>query len=257
MDWQSIGARVAPALTILFGAAAAVTVWAVYRMRRAARTALFEFVRERSDMRAKRLLILAIAFLVFFAASSGLWGVAVQRPEWLPTPMPTSTLTLIPSPTPRTPTVTFTVTFTPTFTPTPTETPVPPDSDLPAVLRLPFPTQAVTPGPDAALVSLVLAPGQQNDQPVSPTTRFAPGTERVYAFLTFEGMARNVPWIHIWYGEQDGQLVALWSQVELWAYDSPQGRTWRYFNCRPGKYELHVYVGRRLQQKIAFVVEGG
>jgi hypothetical protein len=124
------------------------------------------------------------------------------------------------------------------------------------VLRVPFPEPAVTPGPDAALVDLVLAAGQEGNQPVGQTTRFPKGTERVYAFFDFDGMSRDVPWVHVWYGQVDGQMVELWSQVELWAYDAAQGQTWRYFRCRAGPYELHVYIDHRFQQKVSFYVEG-
>jgi hypothetical protein len=115
----------------------------------------------------------------------------------------------------------------------------------------------VTPGPDAILVELVLAAGEQENEPVHPTTRFPQGTTRVYAFFTFDGMSRNVPWTHAWYGQVDGQATELWSQVELWAYDAPRGRAWRYLNCRTGQYELHIYIGRQLQQRVPFVIEGG
>jgi len=252
MDWRFVGGRIAPALTIGIGLAMIACLVLVYRMRRTARTTLFGYVRERAILSARRLLILTLVLLVLLVASGGLWGVAVRRPELLPTAVPTPTFTLIPSPTPRTPTPTFTPTPTPTVTPTPTPTSIPADADL--VLRAPFPTQAVTPGPDAALAGLVLAAGEQDDAPVSPTTRFPAQTERVYAFFTFDGMSRGVPWVHIWYAEVDGKLVEAWSSVELWAYDAAEGQTWRYFNCRPGKYELHVYVGRGLQIKVPFSV---
>jgi hypothetical protein len=105
-------------------------------------------------------------------------------------------------------------------------------------------------------VDLVLAAGQRDDEPINPSTRFPAGTERVYAFFVFDGMARNVPWSHHWYGKVDGELKELWGQAELWQHDFAGGRTWRYFNTRPGQYELHIYVGRELQQKAPFVVQG-
>ena len=125
------------------------------------------------------------------------------------------------------------------------------------MLRVPFPASAAAPGPDAALVDLVLAAGEQGNEPVGPAERFPANVGRVYAFFTFEGMSRNAPWTHVWYGEVDGQMTELWGQVELWAYDASRGRTWRYFNCRPGRYELHVYVGRELRQRTSFVIGGG
>jgi hypothetical protein len=256
MDWQAIGVRVAPVLAIAFGLGVVAVVVAIYRIRRTARATTFGFVRERSIVHARRLLILAIVLLTLGMTSAGLWFVSMRRPDLLPTPVPTPTATLIPSPTPRTPTATFTATHTPTVTLTPTGTPIPPGTDLPTALQRPFPAAAVTPGPDAALVDLVLAAGEENNRPLNPTTQFPAGTERVYMFLTFEGMARNVPWVHSWYALVDGQLVELWSEVELWAYDSSQGLTWRYFGARPGRYELHIYVGRRLQQKVSFTVAG-
>jgi hypothetical protein len=99
-----------------------------------------------------------------------------------------------------------------------------------------------------------LAAGQEGDQPVNPTTRFPSDTERVYAFFTFDGMAQNVPWAHVWYGNVEGQMVEYWSQLELWPYEAARGRGWRFFHCRPGQYELHVYVGRQLQRKVSFTV---
>ena len=254
MDWQTAGAQLAPILTGLFGFGAAFCVVALYMMRRRARSTSYGYVREQSSLRARRLTILAIVCLALLGASGALWGVSVRRPDLLPTAVPTATLTPIPSPTPRTPTVTFTPTYTPTITPTPTSTPIPPDAELPAALLTPFPVDAVTPGPDAALVNLVLASGEQGNKPVDATTVFPAGTERVNAFFTFSGMSRNVPWIHVWYGEVDGQMVEEWSQVELWSYDAATGDTWRFFNCHPGRGELHVYVGRELRETVPFTV---
>ncbi|MBN1581124.1 MAG: hypothetical protein JXA89_10505 [Anaerolineae bacterium] len=256
MDWQYFGFQLAPFLTLLFGAGMIISFVGIYQRRRTARSTHFGFVREQSETNAKRLFFFAIIFLVFTAASGALWAVSVQRPELLPTPFPTETPTSIPTPTPRTPTATYTPTPTPTVTSTPTQTPIPPDTDLPRILQTPFPSNAVTPGPDAALVGLILASGQENNTPINPGTAFPSGTERIYAFFTFDGMARNVPWSHIWYVELDGQMIEYWSATELWSYDSAGGLAWRYINPRPGKYELDIYVGRVLQQKIPFTVQG-
>jgi hypothetical protein len=256
MDWQTLGVRLAPIFMLAFGLGAALAIVGIYRMRRTVRSTSFAYLREQSLVRARRLTILAIILLVLVGASGALWGVAVQRPELLPTPAPTSTSTLIPSPTPRPPTLTFTPTSTPTITPTPTETPVPPDAHLPSALRTPFPARAIDPSPDAALVELVLAAGERNDQPVNPSIQFPKGTERVYAFFTFDNMARNVPWTHAWYGEVDGQMVELWSRTELWPYDATRAYGWRFFNCQAGRYEIHIYIGRRLEQKVPFTVKG-
>ena len=256
MDWASIGIRLAPILVLVFGLALFGGILAIRRARRTARTTQFGVVRERAERRGRQWTIVAAVLALLAAAAVTLWATSTWNPQVLPTPAPTATSTLIPSPTPRTPTVTPTPTATATVTPTPTATPVPPDAHLPSAVRTPFPTWAVTPGPDAALVDLVLAAGQRNDEPVGPTTRLPAGTERVYAFFTFDGMARGVPWVHVWYGEVEGQMVEVWSQVELWPYDDARGRTWRFFNCRSGRYELHVYVGQQLQQKVPFVVGG-
>lgn len=256
MDWPTLGIRLAPILTAVWGVGALGAIFFIYRARRAARTAQFGVIRDRAVLRARRLGILVVLMILLTGASAGLWSMSVWRPQMLPTPEPTATLTLIPSPTPRTPTATPSPTPTATVTPTGTPTPIPPDVDLPSVLRVPFPTTAATPGADAALVDLVLAAGERGNEAVGPTTRFPAGTRRVYAFFAFEGMSRNVPWSHVWYGEVDGQMAELWSQVELWTYDAPRGRAWRFFNCRAGRYELHVYVGRQMQQRISFVVEG-
>jgi hypothetical protein len=76
----------------------------------------------------------------------------------------------------------------------------------------------------------------------------------VYAFLTFEGMALDVPWVHVWYAVVDGELVEVWSSVELWSYRDPTGYVWRYLNCEDGQYELHIYIGHQPQQTIPFSV---
>jgi hypothetical protein len=101
---------------------------------------------------------------------------------------------------------------------------------------------------------VVLSSGERENRPVDDTAAFPAGTERVYAFFTFSGMSRNAPWTHVWYGEIDGQMVEQWSQVELWPYDAASGNTWRFFNCRPGRGELLVYVGRELQERLPFTV---
>lgn len=256
MDWQHFGLQLAPFLALLFGVGMLICIVGIILRRRTARSTHFGLVREQSEIHAKRLFFFAIVFLVFAVASSILWAISIQRPDLLPTVSPTQTPTSIPSPTPRTPTVTYTPTSTPTVTPTPTATPIPPDADLPAVLRTPFPSPAITPGASAALVELVLAPGEQNNTPVNPGTAFPPGTERVYAFFSFDGMARNVPWAHVWYIETDGKMIEYWSSAELWSYDSARGLTWRYVNARPGKYELDVYIDRLLQIKVPFTVQG-
>lgn len=257
MDWQLVGSRLGPFFALIFSCAAVVCLFFVYQMRRNARATHFELVREQSRLGAWRLVIVAVVLFILAAASGALWGVAVRRPDLLPTVAPTPTLTAIPTPTPRTPTPTFTPTLTPTVTPTPTRTPIPPDADLPAVLRTPLPEQAVEPGDGATLVSLVLASGVENNQPLNPGATFPAHTERVYAFFTFEGMAPNVPWIYIWYIQIDGEWVEYWSSVELWQYGSARGTTWRYVNVRPGRYELHIYVGHGLQKKVPFVVQDG
>ncbi|MBN1936443.1 MAG: hypothetical protein JW934_17400 [Anaerolineae bacterium] len=257
MNWQMIGSKLGPFLTLMFASVAVACLALVYRMRRTAQSTHFGFVREQSVLGAWRLVVVAIVSLLLAVASGTLWSVAVKSPELLPTVAPTSTLTLIPSPTPRTPTPTFTPTCTPTVTPTPTRTPLPPDAELPTALRTPFPAQAVEPGEDAALVDLALAVGEENNQPVAPGVIFPAGTERIYAFFTFDGMAKSVPWIHIWYIQADDEWIEYWSTVELWQYSNARGATWRYINVRPGRYELHIYIGYGLQQKIPFTVQDG
>lgn len=261
MNWQTVGSRLAPILVLIFGLGTIISLVVIYRVRRTAKATAFGFVREQSTLAAKRLLVLAVVLAVLAATSGALWGVSVQRPDLLPTVPPTATQTAIPSPTPRTPTATATSTHTPTATPTPTQTLISPGdagggtSTWPSALLTPFPVQAVTPGPNAVLVDLVLASGEQNSAPISPGSNFPPGTEQVYAFFTFEGMARNVPWAHAWYVQVDGQMVEYWSSAELWSYDSARSTVWRYINSRPGKYELHIYIGHGLQQKVPFTVQ--
>jgi len=254
MSWQLAGVRVAPILVLLFGVGAAIAVLYLAQLRRTARSTSYGYVRERATARARQLVIAAIVLGALALASAGLWLVSVRNPELLPTPAPTAMPTLLPTPTPRLPTATFTPTSTPTVTPTPTATPVPPDAELPSVLRTPLPAGAATAPPDAKLVAVVLAAGVANDEPVDPALSFPSGTDRVYAFLTLEGMARGVPFAHVWYAEVDGRMVEAWSRLELWPYDAAGGVVWRYLSARDGRYELHVYVGRELQQRIPFTV---
>lgn len=254
MSWELAGVRVAPILALLFGAGAAGAILYLVQLRRTARSTSYGYVREQATTRSRQLVIAAVVSAVLALASAGLWLVSVRRPELLPAPAPTATPTLVPTPTPRLPTATFTPTLTPTVTPVPTSTPIPPDSELPPVLRTPFPADATVASPDARLVGVVLAAGVANNEPVGPALAFPRGTERVYAFLAFEGMARGVPIAHIWYAEVDGRMVEAWSRLELWPYNAPQGVVWRYLSARDGRYELHVYVGRVLQQTIPFTV---
>ena len=254
MDWQAAGERFAPVLSAVFGAGIVLCIVLIVQMRRRARSTLFGYVREQSVLYAKRLIVAVAILFVLAAASGALWMVSIQRPELLPTPVPTPTQTLIPSPTPRTPTPTSTPTSTPTVTPTPTATTIPADDELATVLRTPFPNSAVLPGEDAVLVDVVLAAGESANQPVGPTMRFPSGTAHVYAFLTFDGMQRGVPWAHVWYAEVEGKMTEVWGQVELWSYDGARGMVWRYLNSRDGRYELHIYVGRTLQQRVPFTV---
>lgn len=254
MNWQMMGVQWAPILTLAFTLAAIASIFLIIRMRRTARSTSFSYVRERSVVQANRLLILTGLLILIVGTSAALWIVSVQRPELLPTPAPTATATLIPSPTPRTPTPTVPPTETPTITPTPTRTPIPAGTDLPFLLQTPFPQSAIEAGPDAAITEVLLAAGEQGNMPIDVRTDFASGTQRIYAFFTFQGMAADVPWAHVWYVEVNGQMTELWGQVESWQHASPDGRQWRYFNCRDGRYELHVYIDRRLEQKISFTV---
>jgi hypothetical protein len=254
MSWQLAGLRVAPILVLLFGVGAAIAVLYLAQLRRTARSTSYEYVREQATARARQLVIAAIVLGALALASAALWLVSVQSPELLPTPAPTATPTLLPTPTPRLPTATFTPTSTPTVTHTATVTPILPDAELPSVLRTPFPADATTAEPGAELVGVVLAAGVANNEPVDPALNFPGGTDRVYAFLTFEGMSRGVPLAHVWYAEVDGRMVEAWSRLELWPYNATRGAVWRYLSSRDGRYELHVYIGRELEQRIPFTV---
>jgi hypothetical protein len=193
MSLQLAGVRVAPILALLFGVSAAAAVLFLAQLRRTARSTSYGYVREQATARARQLVIAAIVLVVLGLASGGLWLVSVRNPELLPTPAPTATPTLLPTPTPRLPTATFTPTSTPTMTPTPTATLIAPDAELPSVLRTPLPADAVAAPPEAKLVAVVLAEGVADNEPVGPALSFVGGTDRVYAFMTFEGMARGVP----------------------------------------------------------------
>ena len=257
MDYRAIAVRVAPILTIALGVGVLAAILFLYRARRIARTTRFGVIRDKANFRIRQLAILLVVMVLLAGASAAMWSMSVWRPHMLPTPEPTATPTLIPTPTPRTPTATPSPTPTATITPTATPTPIPPDADLPSMLRVPFPASAVAPGPDAALVDLVLAAGEQNSEPVGPAERFPAGVQRVYAFFTFDGMSRNVPWTHVWYGEVNGEMREIWGKTELWSYEYSRGRIWRYFDCGVGKHELRIYVGDQLQRKVPFVVQGG
>lgn len=257
MNLPRLGVRLAPALALFFGLCVVGGLVAMRIARRRARTTGFGVVRERALYTARRWMVATGLLALLGGASVGLWATAVYHPEVLPTPAPTATSTLIPSPTPRPPTAT------PTLIPTPTSTPVAARRQVPTPeigRSMPKPllsSDAATPGPNAALVDWVLAAGQVDNEPVRPANHFPEGTSRVYAFLTFEGMAPHVPWSHVWYVDVDGQLREVWRGTELWPYEYANGRRWRYLNCRAGRYELHVYVGQELQQKLSFVVKGG
>jgi len=249
-------------LALVFGLFVAGGLIAIRIARRRARNTGFGFVREQALYRARRWMLGTSLLALLAMASVGLWAVAVYRPHALPTPVPTATLTLIPSPTPRPPTATPTLTPTPTATalptvmPTATSAAMPTDAELPAVLRR-SQASATKPAPEARLVEVMMAAGQLGNRPVDPTTVFANGTRRVYAFLLFDGMSDGVPWTHVWYGEVDGEMREIWGKTELWSREYSRGQIWRYFDCGVGKFELRVYVGERLQQTVPFVVKGG
>jgi hypothetical protein len=104
------------------------------------------------------------------------------------------------------------------------------------------------------LVDVVLAAGVEENQPVGPALSFPAGTDRVYAFLTLEGMSRGVPVTYVWYAEVGGEMTEAWGRVELWPYDAPGGVMWRYLSARDGRYELRVYIGQELRQRVPFTV---
>jgi hypothetical protein len=254
MSWQVAGVRVAPVLVLLFGVGTALAVLYLIQLRRTARSTSYGYVREQAIARARQLLIAGAVLSVLATASGTLWLVSVRNPGLLPTPAPTATPTLLPTPTPRVPTATFTPTSTPTVTPTPTATPILPGAELPSVLRTPLPAGAVSAVEDARLVDVVLAAGVEDDQPVDPALNFPSGTERVYAFLTFESMSRGIPVAYVWYAEVGGQMTETWGRLELWPYDAPRGVMWRYLSAHDGRYELRVYIGQELRQRIPFMV---
>jgi len=258
-----LGIQIAPLLALAFGLCVIGGLVAIYLARRRARTTGFSLVREQALYRARRWMLGTGLLALLGGASVGLWAIAVHNPQVLPTPVPTATRTLIPSPTPRPPTAT------PTATPTVTQTPSPapsatqtgtvtaiPSVEPPAALRRSRSTVAVTPGADASLVELTMAAGEKGNRPVDPTTVFPQGTRRVYAFMLFDGMADNVPWTHVWYREVDGQMKEIWGKTEFWSYEYSHGRIWRYFDCGVGHYELHIYVGEKLEKIVPFVVQG-
>ena len=257
MNLASLGVRLAPVLAVFFGLCVLGGLVAIRIARQRARNTGFGFVRERALYRARRWMIGTGLLALLGGASVGLWAMAVYRPHVLPTPVPTATLAPIPSPTPRPPTLTPTATAIPTATPTTTATVVPAVAGRPSSLRRTQGVETTAPGFGARLVELTMAAGERENGPVNPTTVFAPGTKRVYAFLLFERMSDGVSWTHKWYGEVDGQMREIWGKTEAWSREYSHGRIWRYFDCSVGKYELRIYVGDELQQTVSFVVQGG
>jgi len=256
MNLPHLGARFAPTLALIFGLCVLGGLVAIRVARQRARTTRFGFVRERALYRARRWMVGTGLLALLGGASAALWAVAVHHPEVLPTPIPTATSTLIPSPTPRPPTATPTWTPTVTATPTATATAAPIDAELPTVLRQSRAIEMAT-SDSASLVEVTMAAGERGNKPVNPTSVFASGTRRVYAFLLFDGMSEGVPWTHAWYGEVDGEMREIWGRTESWSRDYSRGQVWRYFDCGVGRFELRVYVGRQLQRTVPFVVQGG
>jgi hypothetical protein len=258
-----LGVRLGPILVVFFGVCVIAGLLAIRAARRRARTTGFGVIREQALYAARRWMLGTALLALLGGASAGLWAMAVHNPQALPTPIPTATPTMIPSPTPRPPTATLTLTPLPTATPTSTPlppatgTPTPTNAKLPDTLRRLPSIDAATPGVHASLVELTMAAGEEDNRPIQPTTVFTKGTKRVYAFMLFDGMADRVAWSHVWYGEVDGQMREIWGKTELWDYEYSYGRIWRYFDCGVGNFELHIYVGKDLQRKVPFVVQGG
>lgn len=261
MNLASLGVRFAPLLALFFGLCMVGGLVAIRIARRRARNTGFEFVREQSLYKARRWMLGTGLLALLGVASVGLWAMAVYRPQALPTPVPTATMTLIPSPTPRPPTATPTRTPALTSTALPTVTPMASaaatsaNGDQPTEQRRSQSTTA-TPASGAYLVEVTMAAGERENRPVDPTTIFAKGTRRVYAFLLFDGMSSGVPWTHVWYGEVDGEMRQIWGKTESWSREYSYGQIWRYFDCGVGRFELRVYVGEKLQQTVPFVVKG-
>jgi hypothetical protein len=250
-----LAARFAPLLAAFFGLCVVGGLVVITLARRRARTTGFGFVRERALYTARRWMIGTGLLVLLGGASVGLWATAIYRPQVLPTPVPTATSTLIPSPTPRPPTSTPTSTPTPTATPTATPS-APAEQAQPIVIRRTRSDAAATPGTGAALVAVTMAAGEKENMPVNPTTVFASGTRRVYAFMLFDGMSRGVEWTHEWYGEIDGQMKRIWGKTEAWSREYSYGQIWRYYDCGVGKFELRIYVGPELQETVPFWVQG-
>ena len=94
MDWQAMGEQLAPILTGAFCLGIVASVAFLIQMRRRARSTSFGYVREQSENRGKRLVILLAMLGVLAAVSGAWWGISTRNPGLLPTPVPTPTLTL-------------------------------------------------------------------------------------------------------------------------------------------------------------------
>lgn len=254
----------------LFGLALLLFLLSV-RLFRRSRTDVFWRRRREAGQRGWRLFVLAFTLLIFSGAACGmtvLTGLLADDEETStastpiaeqnPIPSPAQTQAVFPADTPAPPATTEPVatlganTATPTSSPentrvvvvvatpthTPTETPFP--TFTPEVAPL---ASSVTPQPDAQIVITALD-DQISDTltPVNPRNVFATGTERIYLFVEFRGMAQGVLWQRqLW---RDGEQVD--GNAYLWGLED-EGTGYFFFGndsgFEPGQYEIRLFIG--------------
>jgi hypothetical protein len=157
-----------------------------------------------------------------------------------PTNTPTASATFTPSST-NTATATATSTASPTTTQTPSET----------LVRAPFtntvPESSVTPGPNASLTITALDTQLSPSYgPVAPSHNFNAGFNRIYYFVTFDGMQNGV----LWRRQLIEDNVAVEEDAYLWGL-SQSGSTYFFFGqdsgFKAGSYEIRLYIGQASQ----------
>ncbi|RME39105.1 MAG: hypothetical protein D6793_01655 [Thermoflexia bacterium] len=234
---------------------------------RDARRAPYYFLREASRRAGTRWLL--VAFVMVLLGTGALY-VRAHPPASLVPPTVTASPTpteVMPSPTPM-PSPTFTATPVP---PTPTSAPVPvsPTPTVTPTPAYPLPETALSPlpgatpaRPEARITLWTFALGEENGQPVQPSSSFPAGDFRVYAFIRYEGMSRGVQWTYGWYREGkylDGNTCLWWVRMPDCPYMiGERGSTYLYYRrpggYDPGTYEVRIWIEDRFQGAFPFTI---
>ena len=166
-----------------------------------------------------------------------------------------------PPPEEATPTLLVAASSVPTAaTPSPTAvlTPATPSR----IAEQPTPTRISTPIPQtmtegSPFSNLVLALGiDENNQPVSPGSRFPTGDRPMYLFFDYENIEPGTRWGHMWVkeGEDLGRTMSTWPAEwgtvgAAWVYYAPSD------DYGPGLYEVHLLVGDEAVASVTFIVQ--